>query len=65
MMRRSGFLALTVLVAVAAGLTACGRKGPLERPEAAKQADPGIYQPASDAVVRGPSKPFILDGLIR
>jgi len=65
MMRRSGWLALMILVALATGLGACGRKGPLERPEAAKQADPSIYEPASDATVRGPNKPFILDGLIR
>lgn len=64
-MRRSGLLALTILVAAATGLTACGRKGPLERPEAAKQADQSIYEPTSDATVRGPRKPFILDGLIR
>lgn len=65
MTRTSYLLALTILVAAATGLSGCGRKGPLERPAAAKAADPAIYNPAPDATVRGPKKPFILDGLLR
>lgn len=56
-------LILSVLIATAIGLTACGRKGPLERPAAAKAGPP--EQQAADATVRGPSKPFILDRLLR
>ncbi len=56
-------LVVSVLVAAAIGLTACGRKGPLERPAAAKNAPPETQ--AADATVRGPSKPFIFDRLLR
>lgn len=60
---RSLTLVVCVATAAALALTACGRKGPLERPAAAKAAPPDPQ--ASDATVRGPSKPFILDGLLR
>lgn len=54
---------VSLLIATALSVTACGRKGPLERPAAAKAAPP--EQQAADATVRGPSKPFILDRLLR
>lgn len=57
-------LSLAILAAVALVLTGCGRKGPLERPKSAKAAQHN-YDPAPDATVRGPRKPFILDRLLR
>ena len=46
----------------ALGLSACGRKGPLERPPAAKAAD----AQAGDGVSSSkPNRPFILDRLLR
>jgi predicted small lipoprotein YifL len=62
MTRKTPLLALLLLAAAATGLTGCGRKGPPERPETAQAED---YEPAPDATVRGPRKPFILDGLLR
>ena len=49
-----------VLIA-AVGLTACGRKGPLEAPLAAAKADPNAPQ---DIGPTKPDKPFILDPLL-
>ena len=60
---RACAFALTILVAAATGLSACGRKGPLERPPGTEAAP--VPDSSSDATVRGPRKPFILDGLIR
>ena len=57
-------LTVSVLVAASVALTACGRKGPLERPAAAKEAARNQTQ-AADATVRGPDKPFIFDRLLR
>ena len=53
---------LVVLLASAMGLSACGRKGPLERPPGAKAAD---AQAASGASPSRPDRPFILDRLLR
>ena len=54
---------LALLLAVSAGLTACGRKGPLERPprSAAQQAD----APPRDKVSDKPRRPFVIDRLVR
>ena len=51
-----------VLIA-AVGLTACGRKGPLEAPlpPAAAKVDPNAPQ---DPGITKPDKPFILDPLL-
>lgn len=57
-------LSLAILAAVTLALTGCGRKGPLERPKSTKTAQHS-YDPAPDATVRGPQKPFILDRLLR
>lgn len=62
MTRKSLLLALTLLAALATGLSACGRKGPLERPPGTAAAP--TPEQTSDATVRGPDKPFILDGLL-
>lgn len=61
---RSLAIALGIAAAAAMTLAACGRKGPLERPESAKTSTQN-YDPADDATVRGPRKPFILDRLLR
>lgn len=57
-----------VVVAIAAALAVagCGRKGPLEPPPNAPQAEPAIE---GEAVREGPrpvnpDRPFILDGLL-
>lgn len=63
MIRSAPVYGLIILTAVAMSLGGCGRKGPLERPEAAKAA-PAVKQ-AEDATVRGPRRGFILDGLLR
>lgn len=58
-------IALALLLATAMGLTACGRKGPLERPpNAAKASASGGSGPDNKDSDR-PQKPFILDRLIR
>ncbi len=68
MMRTSRYkgltLSLAILAAAALALSGCGRKGPLERPKTANAAQHS-YDPAPDATVRGPQKPFILDRLLR
>ncbi|MGE3627806.1 MAG: lipoprotein [Hyphomicrobiales bacterium] len=53
-------LAVAALVAVSLALTACGRKGPLERPPAAKA---GSETPRT--ADGKPDRPFILDKLLR
>ena len=64
--RRTLSRALVVGVLVAAfGLTACGRKGPLEAPAAAANAAyPGQPAAAKDTGISKPDKPFILDPLL-
>jgi predicted small lipoprotein YifL len=52
---------LLVLLAAAVGLTACGRRGPLEPPSlgfASAEADPALTQP-------GPDRPRVLDSRLR
>jgi predicted small lipoprotein YifL len=51
---------LAALLVASIGLTACGRKGPLERPPAAKTADGAPAANPSDK----PNRPFILDRLL-
>lgn len=55
------FLLVAVLV-MAMGLSACGRKGPLERPPASATADG--QEVGTDKSGR-PDRPFILDRLLR
>ncbi|MFQ5625304.1 MAG: lipoprotein [Methyloligellaceae bacterium] len=60
---RSALTSLLVALLVSAiGLSACGRKGPLERPPAAKAAD---AQAAGGGTPSAPDRPFILDRLLR
>jgi predicted small lipoprotein YifL len=49
----------------AIGLTACGRKGPLEPPPAAaaRSAEPDGTKPADTGPTK-PDKPFLLDPLL-
>jgi predicted small lipoprotein YifL len=67
MTRNGPFRGVTLVLAALAlagiALAGCGRKGPLERPPAAKAAPP--EDQARDATVRGPRKPFILDRLLQ
>ena len=64
-MRRSGLhLALALLLATAMGLSACGRKGPLERPPNAPRSQADASAPANPDSDR-PQRPFVLDRLIR
>lgn len=59
---RSAISSIILIVAVAAALSACGRKGPLELPPAGVVTDEhGRTQPAPKPVQ---DKPFILDRLI-
>ncbi|MDA7947766.1 MAG: lipoprotein [Hyphomicrobiaceae bacterium] len=53
---------MAALLVTAVSLSACGRKGPLERPPAARAAD-GQAGETSDR--GGPDRPFILDRLLR
>jgi predicted small lipoprotein YifL len=53
---------LVTLLVSAIGLSACGRKGPLERPPNAKVAD---AQTADGVSPSKPDRPFILDRLLR
>ncbi len=60
---RNALTSLFVALLVSAiGLTACGRKGPLERPPAAKAADARAAEAGNPI---GPGRPFILDRLLR
>ena len=52
---------LAALLVTAVGLSACGRKGPLERPPAATAQGQAVDRPDPD----GPNRPFILDRLLR
>lgn len=61
-MRNALVPVMAALLVTALGLSACGRKGPLERPPAARTAD---AQAADTSGQGGPKRPFILDGLIR
>ncbi len=56
---------LSLLLAGAVGLTACGRKGPLERPPETATSTGAPDKPVPDSTVRGPNRPFILDRLLR
>lgn len=53
-------LAVAAILAASLALSACGRKGPLERPPAAK-ADTTSIRTADGK----PDRPFILDKLLR
>jgi predicted small lipoprotein YifL len=60
---RSTLTSLIVALLVSAiGLSACGRKGPLERPPNAKTAD---AQTGGDGGSSSPNRPFILDRILR
>ena len=60
---RSALTSLFVAFLVSAlGLSACGRKGPLERTPHAKAAD---AQAADGSSSSKPDRPFILDRLLR
>ena len=61
-MRNALVPVMAALLVTALGLSACGRKGPLERPPAAQTAD---AQAADKSGQGGPRRPFILDGLLR
>jgi predicted small lipoprotein YifL len=61
-MRNAPTSLFVALLVSAIGLSACGRKGPLERPPHAKVAD----AQTSDGVNSSkPDRPFILDRLLR
>ena len=53
---------IVVLLVSAMGLSACGRKGPLERPPAAKASEAQVVDGGSPS---RPNRPFILDRLLR
>lgn len=53
---------LVALIVSAIGLSACGRRGPLERPPGAKTAN---AQAAEGVSSSRPNRPFILDRLLR
>jgi predicted small lipoprotein YifL len=53
---------LVALIVSAIGLSACGRKGPLERPPGAQTAD---AQAADGKSPSKPNRPFILDRLLQ
>jgi len=53
---------LASLLIAGLGLSACGRKGPLERPPAAALAPAASPEAAPQ---EKPSRPFLLDRLIR
>ncbi|MHA1165006.1 MAG: LPS translocon maturation chaperone LptM [Alphaproteobacteria bacterium] len=60
---RSALTTLFVALLVSAiGLSACGRKGPLERPPNAKVANAQTPEGANSSK---PDRPFILDRLLR
>lgn len=61
-MRNALVPVLAALLVTALTLSACGRKGPLERPPAARSAD---GQVADTTATGKPKRPFILDGLLR
>jgi predicted small lipoprotein YifL len=53
---------LVALVVSALGLSACGRKGPLEKPPRASASNAQASEGASPSK---PDRPFILDRLLR
>lgn len=55
-------LVLAVLVIAGLGLSACGRKGPLEAPPNQSRAQGA---PVDETASGKPDRPFILDGLLR
>lgn len=61
-MRSAPTSLFVALLVSAIGLSACGRKGPLERPPNAKVAD---AQTSDGANSSKPDRPFILDRLLR
>lgn len=64
-MTRNGLhLVLAIVLMTALGLTACGRKGPLERPPHAEKRAEGATGPDGKPSDR-PQRPFILDKLVR
>lgn len=59
---------LTVVTALALALSACGIKGSLDAPEAAKAeptADADSAQGKAEGTAAKPHKGFILDGILR
>jgi predicted small lipoprotein YifL len=53
------------LIVLAAGLSGCGRRGPLEAPPSAAAVQPdGTAAPADEGKPAKPDKPFLLDPLI-
>ena len=54
-------VAVAVVLISAVGLSACGRKGPLEPPPSAAVTDGEAQSPEDNGK---PDNPFILDGLI-
>jgi predicted small lipoprotein YifL len=61
-MRQPLYLVLAVLVIAGLGLSACGRKGPLEAPPGQPRAQGA---PVGETESGKPDRPFILDGLLR
>ena len=61
-MRKPLYFALAALLIAALGLSACGRKGPLEAPPSQRTAD---GRPVPETESGKPDRPFILDGLLR
>jgi predicted small lipoprotein YifL len=69
-MTPSRLILSTLLILAVAGVSACGRRAPLERPsdaryeqereEARKNRQPAPAKPSKET----PDRPFILDGLI-
>ncbi len=58
-------LSIAIALALAAGLSACGRKGPLEAPGGSSVATPAPAGQTSEPVEeQQPDRRFILDGLI-
>ncbi len=53
---------LVALVVSAMGLSACGRKGPLEKPPKATASNGPVAEGVSPSK---PNRPFILDRLLR
>ena len=64
MTRNSLQIVLAMLLTTALGLTACGRKGPLERPPHAEKRAEGATGPDGKPSDR-PQRPLIIDRLIR
>jgi predicted small lipoprotein YifL len=54
--------AMALLVVAGLGLSACGRKGPLEAPPSQRSSEGA---PVAETESGKPDRPFILDGLLR